>query len=132
MAFDLKLVRHALKTARDRNYSTVEVESGDLSFSARLTKAKTAVVAQGQASESTPIGPFELEVKSTWVGYFSHVTPAVEVGQRIEADTVVGSVQVLGIPNELVAGVAGIVEDVLVADGEAVQYGQGLFRVQPV
>jgi len=55
--------------------------------------------------------------------------PFVGVGERIEAGQVVGIIEAMKIMNEIVADRAGIIAEVLVTNGEAVEYGSPLFRV---
>ena len=42
----------------------------------------------------------------------------------------IGIVAALGIPNEVLADLDGVVEAVLVADGDPVEYGQPLIKVK--
>ena len=53
----------------------------------------------------------------------------VQPGTRVAADTTVGIVRVLQEQTPVKAGVAGTVLDVLVGDGQFVEYGQTLLRV---
>ena len=55
--------------------------------------------------------------------------PFVSVGQRVEADTQVCIVEVMKLMNTIHAGRAGVVTQILVADAEAVEYGQPLFVI---
>jgi acetyl-CoA carboxylase biotin carboxyl carrier protein len=56
--------------------------------------------------------------------------PFVEIGAQVEPNTRVAIVEAMKLMNEVRAGVSGIVEAVLVADGELVEYGQPLFAVR--
>jgi len=53
----------------------------------------------------------------------------VKVGQKVTAGSVVGIVEVMKLFNEIEAEIAGVITDVLVKDGDFVEYGQPLFRV---
>lgn len=53
----------------------------------------------------------------------------VSIGQRVEADTQVCIVEVMKLMNLVLAGRAGVVQQILVSDGEAVEYGQPLFVI---
>ncbi len=57
--------------------------------------------------------------------------PFVQVGSTVGPDTVVCIVEAMKVFNEIKAEVAGTVEKVLVADQEAVEYGQNLFLLRP-
>jgi acetyl-CoA carboxylase biotin carboxyl carrier protein len=58
-------------------------------------------------------------------------TPFVEVGAKVEADTVVCLIEVMKMMNSIKAGVAGTVVEVCADNAELVEYGQPLFRVVP-
>jgi acetyl-CoA carboxylase biotin carboxyl carrier protein len=55
--------------------------------------------------------------------------PFVEVGQRVEPDTIVCIIEVMKMMNSVTAGVAGTIAAVVPDNAELVEYGQPLFRV---
>lgn len=57
--------------------------------------------------------------------------PFVKVGQKVTEDTVVCIVEVMKLFNEVEAEIKGEVAEILVKDGEFVEYGQPLFLVKP-
>lgn len=75
-------------------------------------------------------------VTSPMVGTF-YLRPApsepvfVEAGDRVSADQTVCIVEAMKIMNEVAAKVAGIVERILVENGEPVEFGQPLFAIRP-
>lgn len=75
-------------------------------------------------------------VTSPMVGTF-YLKPApgepnfIELGDRITADQTVCIVEAMKIMNEVAAKVAGIVERILVENGEPVEFGQPLFAIRP-
>lgn len=56
--------------------------------------------------------------------------PFVEVGAPVEADTIVGIIEVMKLMNTVRAGVRGTVAEVLAADGALVEFGETLLRVR--
>ena len=58
-------------------------------------------------------------------------TPFVDVGTRVEEETVVCLIEVMKMMNAVPAGVAGTIVEVCAANAEAVEYGATLFRVEP-
>ena len=56
--------------------------------------------------------------------------PFVEVGKRVEPDTIVCIIEVMKMMNSVHAGVAGTIAEVYVENGEAVEYAQPLFRIE--
>lgn len=57
--------------------------------------------------------------------------PFVEVGDLVDADTVIGIVEVMKLMNPVTAGVAGVVTEIVAANGQLVEHGQTLLRVRP-
>jgi len=57
--------------------------------------------------------------------------PFVDVGERVEADTIVCIIEVMKMMNSVPAGVAGTITEVHVENADAVEYGQALFGVEP-
>lgn len=57
--------------------------------------------------------------------------PFVEPGQTVDADTTVGIIEIMKLMNPVVAGVAGVITGFEVTDGEFVQFGQVLARLEP-
>ena len=56
--------------------------------------------------------------------------PFVEVGSRVEPDTIVCIIEVMKMMNSVPAGVAGTVAEVIADNAELVEYGEPLFRVE--
>jgi acetyl-CoA carboxylase biotin carboxyl carrier protein len=56
--------------------------------------------------------------------------PFVEAGTPVESGTVVGLVEVMKQFNDVEAGIAGRVIEILVDDGEPVDAGQVLMRIE--
>ena len=57
--------------------------------------------------------------------------PFVEVGDRVEPDTVVCLLEVMKCFNSVVAGVSGTVEKILVENAQMVEEGAELFLIRP-
>ena len=66
--------------------------------------------------------------RSPAVGYFSP-EPRLVVGASVQAGDLLGSVDVLGIAQEVTAPADGIVAQLLAEDGQAVEYCQALVEV---
>jgi acetyl-CoA carboxylase biotin carboxyl carrier protein len=76
-------------------------------------------------------------VKSPLVGTFYRAAspesdPFVQDGDRVEVESVLCIVEAMKVMNEITAGVAGIVKEILVKNGEPVEFGQPLFRIETV
>jgi acetyl-CoA carboxylase biotin carboxyl carrier protein len=57
--------------------------------------------------------------------------PFVEVGARVEPDTIVCIIEVMKMMNSVTAGTAGTIAEVVPENAQLVEYGQPLFRVEP-
>ena len=56
--------------------------------------------------------------------------PFVEIGARVEPNTIVGIIEVMKMMNSVPAGVAGTIAAIHVENAQPVEYGQPLFRVE--
>ncbi|NLC58785.1 MAG: biotin/lipoyl-binding protein [Armatimonadetes bacterium] len=88
------------------------------------------------AEEEAAARPAEgVLVRSPLVGVFraraSEKQAAVVVGMTVRGNQVLGAIESMGMLYEVTAEVAGSVSEVLVEDGQPVEYGQELFRVVP-
>jgi acetyl-CoA carboxylase biotin carboxyl carrier protein len=90
------------------------------------------------ASSQSAAPPREdlVEITSPIVGTF-YATPSpdsepyVEVGSAVTPHTVVCIIEAMKVMNEIKAEVDGTIVEVLVTNGQAVEYGQVLFRATP-
>jgi acetyl-CoA carboxylase biotin carboxyl carrier protein len=76
-----------------------------------------------------------LEVPSPMVGSFYRAAspdadPFVDVGDRIDEESVVCIIEAMKVMNEIKAEVSGEVVEILVQNGEAVEFGQPLFLIR--
>jgi acetyl-CoA carboxylase biotin carboxyl carrier protein len=55
----------------------------------------------------------------------------VEVGDTVQKGQTLCIVEAMKLMNEIEAEVAGVVAEVLVENGQAVQFGQALFKIRP-
>jgi len=90
------------------------------------------------APPSTSPAPVEglVEVTSPLLGIFYRAPkpgepPFVEVGDRVEPETVIGIIEVMKLMNSARAGVAGEVVEILGVNGEMVEHGEVLMLVRP-
>ena len=77
-----------------------------------------------------------VEIKSPIVGTFyakpsPDSEPYVDVDSPVGSQTIVCIIEAMKVMNEIKAETNGTIADVLVTDGQAVEYGQVLFKVKP-
>lgn len=80
--------------------------------------------------------PKWVEITSPMVGTFYRAPapdepPFVDVGERIRTGQTVCIIEAMKLMNEIESEVSGQVVEILVANGESVEYGQVLMRVNP-
>jgi acetyl-CoA carboxylase biotin carboxyl carrier protein len=89
-----------------------------------------------KTSETQKTDESLIDVQSPIVGTFYAAPspdsePFVKVGDRVSPDTVVCIVEAMKVMNEIKAETSGIIAEVVVENGQAVEYGQVLFKVRP-
>jgi oxaloacetate decarboxylase alpha subunit len=77
-----------------------------------------------------------VEIKSPMVGTFyrapsPEAAPFVEVGQEIEVGQIICIIEAMKLMNEIKSEVKGRIVDIVVENGEPVEYGQTLFLIEP-
>ncbi|MCG3134393.1 MAG: Biotin carboxyl carrier protein of acetyl-CoA carboxylase [Planctomycetes bacterium] len=97
-------------------------------------QAQSAAPAAGAAP--APAASRGTEIPSPMVGTFYRspgpdAAPFVEVGDRISKNTVVCIVEAMKVMNEIKAETDGELVEILVQNGEPVEFGQPLFLVKP-
>lgn len=93
-------------------------------------------VVTSSALTPSPINQKLVEVQSPMVGTFYRApapgeAPFVEVGDRVKAGQSVCIIEAMKLMNEIEAEVSGQVMEILVQNGEPVEYGQPLMRINP-
>jgi acetyl-CoA carboxylase biotin carboxyl carrier protein len=97
-----------------------------------------ALQAPSEGDEQAAPGRDEtlVEITSPMVGTFYRSSspgadPYVGIGTEVEPETVVCIIEAMKVMNEMKAEVAGTVVEILVEDGEPVEFGQVLFLLEP-
>lgn len=151
---DLKAIKQVVELMKRSELSEFELE--EEGFKLRLTRkgneapqviqavaapaaqplASAAPAAVAAATESTPAEDPNLStITSPMVGtFYSAASPEspsfVKVGQKTDADTVVCIIEAMKVMNEIQAELSGTIVECLVENGQAVEYGQPLFKVK--
>ncbi|HAR00241.1 MAG: acetyl-CoA carboxylase biotin carboxyl carrier protein [Verrucomicrobiae bacterium] len=89
-----------------------------------------------QTENPEPKTSNDLDICSPMIGTFydspSPDSPAyVEVGTRVNAETVVCIVEAMKVMNEIKAEKSGVITELLVENARPVEFGQALFKVKP-
>ena len=101
------------------------------------TPAGVAPAAHAALAEAAaPAEPAGIVITAPMIGTF-YRTPApgepafVEIGDTIEQGQTIGIIEAMKIMNEIPSEFAGVVAEFLVANTQAVEYGQPLLRLEP-
>ena len=98
-------------------------------------KPRSEIVFSKKEDDVIEISEEKEYVKAAFAGTFYSVKeqggPAfVNLNDQVKSDTVVCLIEVMKLFNELEAGVEGTIVDILVKDGDFVEYGQPLFEIK--
>ena len=98
--------------------------------------ARAAAAAPAPAPAPTN-DPTLLEIRAPMLGTFygapkPGADPFIAIGARVTADSAVGIIEVMKLMNSISAGIEGVLVEVLVRDGDLVEFEQVLMRVRPV
>lgn len=147
---DIRKVKKLIELLEESNCVELEINEGEESV--RISRAGVAAApAPAQAAVAAPVAPAPVapaaeapkpekkisghEVKSPMVGTLYHAAspdaPAfVQVGQTVKAGETLCLVEAMKMFNPIEADTAGVIADILVENGEPVEYGQTLFVIQ--
>jgi acetyl-CoA carboxylase biotin carboxyl carrier protein len=105
-----------------------------IAASTRAVASATAAAAQA-ASDPAAVDPAAVDLPSPLLGTFYRspkpgAPPFVQVGSQVEADSIIGIIEVMKLMNTVRAGVRGTVAEFVAADGALVEYGEVLLRVR--
>lgn len=150
---DVQKIRDLIKIMKENDLVKIDIQHGDDRISLqRAEPSHPAAVASpiiaslpgimapvgmpDAASAATAVQDDLLEIKSPIVGTFYEAPspdsdPYVEIGSHVDPQTVVCIVEAMKVMNEIKAEVSGTVVEKRVANGQAVEYGQVLFKVKP-
>ncbi len=147
MPLDEKDVREILRLIDESDVDELRVEIDDLSLhvvrGGAAPPAQLPVPPARAEGGAEPTPPAEsaaadglLLVSAPMLGTFYRAEapgapPFVDVGGRVEEDTIVCLIEVMKMMNAIPAGVAGTIVAVCAENAELVEYGAPLFRVQP-
>jgi acetyl-CoA carboxylase biotin carboxyl carrier protein len=149
LSLTAKDVAEIMRLLEDSSFDTLSLEIDGMKLNlrrgspaaARPTAASDKSSVTNQPSRATskskpPSEPGLHEVPSPFLGIFYRAPkpgqpPFVEVGSKVQEDTVIGIIEVMKLMNSVRAGVNGEVAEILGDNGALVEYGEILIRVRP-
>jgi acetyl-CoA carboxylase biotin carboxyl carrier protein len=149
---DLQKIKEIIEIMKDNDLTEVELKHGADKISLKRfhpqqsfvtampvvaggARVESAADAAAKAASAAPQQQNLVEIKSLIVGTLYTATspdsePFVDVGSHIDPQTVVCVIEAMKVMNEIKAETGGTIAEVLVKNGQAVEYGQVLFRVR--
>jgi acetyl-CoA carboxylase biotin carboxyl carrier protein len=153
--FDVRKIRQLVALMKDHDLSEIDIQQGDVRI--QLRRAGTQIVpgavpqmmaiapppvaraAESPAAETAAArdeGRFAI-VKSPMVGTFYAApdpdSPSyVKVGDHVGPETTVCIIEAMKVFNQIPAEMSGKIVAVLVENGQPVEFGQPLFKVDPL
>jgi acetyl-CoA carboxylase biotin carboxyl carrier protein len=128
-----------LKICRGTNGVPVVTSSAGLTAVPEAAAASAAAAAATLASSSQNGGEKEdssiIYIKAPMVGTFYRAPspespPFVEVNAKVSENSIVCIIEAMKIMNEIQAEVKGTVVEILVENGQPVEYGQRMFKIK--
>lgn len=152
MTLTAKDVAEIMRLLEESSFESLSLEINGMKLNLQRSSARTAEspdpsavppVAPAELPQAAPRGkvkapsePGLAEVRSPLLGIFYRAPrpgepPFVEIGSKVDEDTVIGIVEVMKLMNSVHAGVKGEIVEILRANGALVEYGDVLLRVRP-
>ncbi|MEJ7595214.1 MAG: acetyl-CoA carboxylase biotin carboxyl carrier protein [Planctomycetaceae bacterium] len=155
-SFDLDRIRKLLQLMEKFDVSEINLQNDDESWKIRrgprVTYAQPAsssgyampmathaapAVAPAAAAPAAPVAaPAGVTINAPTVGTFYAAAspedaPFVTVGTVVKPDTVICMIEAMKVFNQILAEKSGRIVEILVENGDAVGFGQPLFRIEP-
>lgn len=152
---DLQKIKELIEVMKQNGLVELQIEHGDDKISLKRAQPQSLPVAVPVAVSHAPLqnGPEAvaqpqndsstagveedlIDIKSPLVGtcYFAASPDSddfVEVGSQVNEQTVVCIIEAMKVMNEIKADTHGTIVEIVADNGQAVEYGQVLFRVRP-
>ena len=145
---DIQNIKKLVRLLEHSSVDEIEVEEEGIRIRIARNLRNNSVPQHGQVidvaalSSSAPPAPAKpeasyYEIKSPIVGTFYRAPapdadPYVEIGQAIQAKTVLCIIEAMKLMNEIESDVSGRVVKIMVENGQPVEYNQTLFLIEPM
>jgi len=122
-----------IRVVRGGAFAPIPVAAAQPTLVPPAPAGSTSAAAPTAAAAKSSVGT---EIPSPMVGTFYRspspdASPYVEVGDRIGKDSPICIVEAMKVMNEIKAEIEGEILEILVQNGEPVEFGQPLFLVRP-
>jgi acetyl-CoA carboxylase biotin carboxyl carrier protein len=148
---DVKEIKKIYQIFMHEGIDNIEIQNGEdrVSFSiGKIALSKKEVLANQQAdvklaeqqavldkAEETKIISNIYELKSNWIGFFTRLNPKtgesyLKLRDVVKKGDIVGHVRVLGVLQDLRVENGGKLKEVLIEEGQPIEYGQPVMRFE--
>ncbi len=137
---DISKIKQLIDLMEERALAELAVEEGDkkVAITRHLPQANLQTVTTTAAPPAqTTIAPTKTGIteKSPMVGVFyvapsPNDAPFIKVGQQVQAGDTLGIIEAMKIMNPLEATQSGIIAEILVQNGDVVEFGQPIVRYE--
>ena len=141
---DLKDIKALIDLMKKNDLSVFEMEKNGFRIKLQkglgdqpiITSTTAPAVANGPTGAATSTESASLkDIVSPMVGTFYRAgspdaSPFVDVGTKVNEDTVVCIIEAMKVMNEIKAETGGVIAEVVAENSKPVQFGQVLFRVR--
>ena len=131
-----------IQTVSSSNLGEFKYEEGDFKISLKKEKREVRLAEQSESvSDNVLEQPRESVksregnvIKSPLVGTFyaspaEDADPFVQVGEQVQKGKILAIVEAMKLMNEIESEQDGVITEICVKNGEAVEYGQTLFKI---
>lgn len=145
MQFPLDTVREVAQILQTQNLGEITLEMGEARLTLKRPPSVVSIAASVESEIPLPdsfettnemaseaVAPTSLNVVSPAVGVFREAKKPLQVGAEIKKKTVLGAVETLNIPTEVVAPQDARIVEILAIDGQGVEWGQPLLILEPL
>ncbi len=133
---ELEIEREGLRV-RIKKMPTGEYQTIEEEIKKEISAAGKKPEAKGEKKIEEGLEKKLIPIKAPMVGTFYRApspdaNPYIEVGQEIEVGQVVCIIEAMKLMNEIKSEIGGRVVEILVENGQPVEFGQILFMVEPL
>lgn len=134
--FELERQDSKIRLKRGLNGGSASQEDSLPNIPLQLNVPQTGSASPPIITPPQPASTGEIEIKSPMIGTFYRAPSPeagsyAEVGNEVNADTVVCIIEAMKVMNEIKAEVKGVITQILVENAKPVEFGQPLFKVRP-
>jgi len=129
---DIRKVKKLIELVEESTIDEIEIKEGDEYV--RISRRSTATVVATPVVAANPAQPPLLTVDSPMVGTYyqaasAEAEPFLKVGQMVAVGDTLCIIEAMKMMNPITADQAGRVQQILVADGQSVEFGQTLLTL---